>query len=314
MSLIPQASKRFRNIRPRGLLAIAVRTSLPAILITALIPMMLSCSDDGQQEAATEPAALKPESFTFFDLGINSRLDKKTRNELGNKLGRDAIEQRSIMDLEINYKGFLQKYFPKLNELNLDLNFPPGERVEHNTVKLMYRYALKKNVPFDYVELVFSNYTQAPLLFRINFRQDDAGIVDTLNSKYGQPRLIVWKEENGQSHYWTKTEDVLIVSQVPDQFGNPRYQIVIYFVKNLEQLIAINKVQALLQAHLDRRGQLDSDVSGRGTDVCLFLLFAYIDRQIVSTGIQSYNHSFIYRRAWFDEGYAPLLGIVQPVG
>ena len=121
------------------------------------------------------------------------------------------------------------------------LNFPPGERIEHNTVKLMYRYAAKKNVPFDYVELVFSNYTQAPILIKINFREDDAGIINTLESKYGQPQVVSWKEENGQSMYWIKNSDFLIVSQVPDQFGNPRYQIAIYFVKNMEQLIAAEK-------------------------------------------------------------------------
>ena len=236
-----QISQTCNRIKPRNVFATAAGTALPAILVAILIPILLSCSDSQQQEADTAPAAVIPESFTFFDLGTNSRLDKKTRDELSNKLGRDAIEHRSIMDLERNYRGFLKAYFPKLNELNLDLNFPPGERVEHNTVKLMYRYALKKNVPFDYVELVFSNYTQAPLLFEINFRQDDAGIVDTLKSKYGQPRAIAWKVENGRSDYWIKNSDVLIVSQVPDQFGKPRYQIVIYFVKNIEQLIATEK-------------------------------------------------------------------------
>lgn len=233
--------RRCLQIKPRNESAGTHRAALSAILIIILLPIFLSCSDSKQQEAATTPAAVMPESFTFFDLGINSRLDKKIRQELGDKLGRDAIEQKSILDLEINYKGFLQTYFTELHELNLDLNFPPGERVEHNTVKLMYRYALRKNVPFDYVELVFSNYTQAPLLFRVNFRRDDAGIIDTLKTKYGQPRTIAWKEENGQSDYWIKNSDVLIVSQVPDQFGNPRYQIVIYFVKRLEQLITTEK-------------------------------------------------------------------------
>ena len=210
-------------------------------LIIVLIPILISCSDSQEQDDSTAPAAVMPESFTFFDLGINSRLNKKVRQELGNKLGRDAIEHRSIMDLEINYKGFLQNYFPGLNELNQQLNFPPGERVEHNTVKLMYRYALKKNVPFDYVEFVFSDYTKAPLLFRINFRDDDAGIINTLESKYGQPQDVDGKEENGKSLYWMKNGDFLIISQVPDQFGNPKYQIVIYFVKNLEQLIDTEK-------------------------------------------------------------------------
>ena len=220
---------------------IASKTALYTIVIIVWVPIFLSCSDNQQQGDLTTPAAVMPESFTFFDLGINSRLNKMTRKELSNKLGRDAIEHRSIMDLEINYNGFLKTYFPDLNELNLHLNFPPGERVEHNTVKLMYRYAVKKNVPFDYVELVFSNYTKAPILFKINYRDDDAGITSTLASKYGQPQTVVWKQEDGQSKYWIKNSDVLIVSQAPDQFGNPRYQIVIYFIKNLKLLIAAEK-------------------------------------------------------------------------
>ena len=130
------------------------KPSLGAILSIVLISILMSCSDR-QENAESGPAETNKESFTFFDLGINTPLSKRVREELGNKLGRDAIEQKSIMDLEINYKGFLNNYFPSLNELNQRLNFPPGERVEHNTVKLMYRYALKKNVPFDYVELVF---------------------------------------------------------------------------------------------------------------------------------------------------------------
>ena len=218
-----------------------LKTALYVILSIVLIPIFVSCSDGQQPGDSTAPAAVMPESFTFFDLGINSRLDKNVRQELGEKLGRDAIEHKSIIDLEVNYRGFLKDYFPVLDELNRNLNFPPGERVEHNTVKLMYRYALKKNVPFDYVELVFSNYTKAPILFRINFREDDAGIIKTLESKYGQPEVLNWKAEDGQSMYWMKNSDFLLVSQVPDQFGNPNHRIAIYFVKNLEQLIATEK-------------------------------------------------------------------------
>ena len=239
----PQADRNLKrgsnkDIGPKDIYEIASKTALYVILIILLIPVLLSCSDSREPDDATAPAAVMPESFTFFDLGINSRLNKNIRQELGNKLGRDAIEQRSILDLEINYKGFLNQHFPGLNDLNRSLNFPPGERVEHNTVKLMYRYAQKENVPFDYVELVFSNYTQRPILFKINFRDDEAGIIKTLETKYGKPQVVNWKEENGQSMYWMINGDFLISSLVPDQFGNPTYQIVIYFVKNLEQLIA----------------------------------------------------------------------------
>jgi hypothetical protein len=37
--------------------------------------------------------------------------------------------------------------------------------------------------------------------------------------------------------YWQKHDDVLIVSLVPDQFGNPEYQIRIFFVENIRALL-----------------------------------------------------------------------------
>ena len=153
------------------------------------------------------------------------------------KLGRDAIERRSILNLEINYPGFLRKYFPQLNDINQQLNYPPRERVDHNTVKLMYRYAQKQNVPFDYVELIFSGYTQTPIIFRIHFKTDEANTIATLEKKYGAPKIIDWKEKNGQSMYWQKDGDFLIASLVPDQFGKHEHQIVIYYVDNIKQLI-----------------------------------------------------------------------------
>jgi len=197
---------------------------------------LTSCSDSKEPaEGAAPPAGT--ESFTFFDIGRTTMFSEKIRGELGQKLGRDAIERRSILDLEINYEGFLKKYFRQLNELDQQLNFPPRERVEHNTVKLMFRYAQKQNVPFDYVELVFSNYTKMPIFFKIHFKKDEANIIETLKNKYGNPKLIDWKENNGQSMYWEKDGDFLIVSLVPDQFGQHEYQIVIYYVDNLKQLI-----------------------------------------------------------------------------
>jgi hypothetical protein len=202
--------------------------------------ILISCGDN-RESAETVPATVNPESFTFFELGTNTKLTEDIRKDLGKKIGRDAIERRSTLDLDTNYAGFIIKYLPKINELNRKLNFPPGERVEHNTVKLMYRYAQRENAPFDYVELVFSEYTKTPLLFKINFQKDETGIVETLKTKYGPPQVIDWKEENGKSMVWRKNMDLLLVSLVPDQFGHHGYQIVIYFVQNLKQLIEIEK-------------------------------------------------------------------------
>jgi len=206
-------------------------------LVMGLTILILSSCGDKKEPAGDAGAAAQSESFTFFDLGKNSRLTKDIRDDLSQRLGRDAIEGRGIIDLAINYYGFLGQHFTSLHELNRELNSPAGERVEHNIVKLMYRYARKKNLPFDYVELIFSDYSQLPLLFKINFQKDEANIVQTLKSKYGEPRLIDWKNKDGQSMYWDKNNDILVVSLVPDQFGNPEYQIRIFFVENIKALL-----------------------------------------------------------------------------
>ena len=204
------------------------------------VPILSSCGDN-PESGKTASATDKPESFTFFELGTNTPLTERVRKDLGKKLGRDAVERRSILDLDTNYTGFIKRYLPKIDELNRKINYPPGERVEHDTVKLMYRYSQTKNAPFDYVELVFSEYHRTPLLFKINFRTDDTGIVETLKTKYGPPQIIEWKEENGSSMVWRKNMDLLLVSLVPDQFGQHGYQIVIYFVQNLNQLLEKEK-------------------------------------------------------------------------
>jgi hypothetical protein len=213
-----------------------------AVVFSLPLLFFFSCGEK-KEPAETQTAQVPSDSFTFFDLGGQSTLSKSVRNDLKQRLGRHAIEHRSIIDLDINFYGFLKKYFPSLYELNQNLNSPAGERIEHNTVKLMYRYARKENVPFDYVELVFSNYSQHPLLFRINFQKDEANIIETLKTKYGDPRLIDWKDKNGQSMYWEKNNDRLIVSLVPDQFGNPEYQIRIYFVENIKALLATESAE-----------------------------------------------------------------------
>jgi hypothetical protein len=213
------------------------KTFMIHLIISLLtIPILYSCGDN-PEPGDTVTATDKPDSFTFFELGTNTRFSERIRKDLGNRLGRDAIERRSILDLDTNYAGFIKKYLPKIDELNRKINYPPGERVEHDTVKLMYRYSQRKNAPFDYVELVFSDHTKNPLLFKVNFRKDDTGIVETLKTKYGPPQIIEWKEENGTSMVWRKNTDVLLVSLVPDQLGQHEYQIVIYFVQNINQLI-----------------------------------------------------------------------------
>ncbi|MCU0592215.1 MAG: hypothetical protein MUC57_12180, partial [Desulfobacterales bacterium] len=139
----------------------------PAVLAVILFSL-LACSDP--PPPPDRPAPTGPESFTFLDVGRNSRFSDALRKELAQKLGNDAIEQRGIIDLECNFNGFLAAHLPDLEALNRRLNHPPGERVEHDQIKLMYRYARQKNAPFDTVEMIFDARDGTPLVFRIRFK------------------------------------------------------------------------------------------------------------------------------------------------
>lgn len=192
---------------------------------------LLACGDGAQAPAPSSPAG--PESFTFFEVGRHSRFSESLRRELASTLGNDAVERRSIIDLESNYRGFLAAHLPELEALNLRLNHPPGERVDHEVVKLMYRYARQRNAPFNYVELVFDPHSGAPLFFRIRFKADETGLVEALRAKHGPPEVIDWDRENGQSLIWRKEGDVLMVALVPDAFGGIDHHVTIYFKENL---------------------------------------------------------------------------------
>jgi len=212
----------------------------PAVLAVMLLSL-LACSDPPPPPAPPAPGG--PESFTFLDIGRNSLFSDALREELSQKLGNDALERRGIIDLECNYNGFLAAHLPDLEAINRRLNHPPGERVEHDQIKLMYRYARQKNAPFDYIELVFDGPNGPPLVFRIRFKQDEAGLVDALRAKHGPPQIVPWEIENGQSLIWRKEQDVLLVSLVPNVYGGNDHHVFIYFTENLSRRTELDQSQ-----------------------------------------------------------------------
>jgi hypothetical protein len=165
------------------------------------------------------------------------------RRDLSQKLGNDAVERRSIIDLEGNYKGFLAAHLPELDALNQRLNHPPGERVDHDVIKLMYRYARTTNAPFDHVELVFDAHFRSPLIFRIRFKRDESGLVEALRAKHGPPQAVAWESDDGQSLVWRKEQDVLMVSLVPDAIGGIDHHVTIFFKENLERWTEFEQAQ-----------------------------------------------------------------------
>jgi hypothetical protein len=198
-----------------------------------LLLVFLACGQSGERPEGSAPPG--PESFTFFDIGRNSRYSEQVRTELSQKLGNDAVEHRSIINLEGPHQGLLAAQLSELEAINRRLNHPPGERVEHDVVRLMYRYARRKNAPFDYVELVFDGHYRSPLVFRMRFKKDEAGLLEALRAKHGPPQTIDGGAENGQSWIWRKEQDVLMVSLVPDAFGGIDHHVTIYFAQNLNR-------------------------------------------------------------------------------
>jgi hypothetical protein len=215
------------------------RTSA-TILILVLLFMLSSCSNNNPQAS---PKSEEMDGFTFFGLGQNSLLSGQVRDNLEDHLGSEAITARSTIDLSIHSPKFLKDNFPHLYALNSELNWPPNERIEHNITKLMYRYATKNELPFDYVELFFSNFSQKPLFFRIHATSKGDFTVNTLKKKYGPPQQIIKSEKAFQTLFWRKEKDVLTASLVKDRYDRLEYLFCIFYAKNLENLVKREKIE-----------------------------------------------------------------------
>ncbi len=207
-------------------------------LIAILLCMNLGCNNK-DSKTPQQPKIIK--GFAFFDLGANSRYSNAVRRKLGEKLGSDAISRQNVIDLTIYSDAFFNKHFPQLFKLNRELNLPEGERIEHNTTKLMYRYARLKETPFNDIILYFSNDTGKPLFFKISAGPDAAAIVETIKRKYGPPEQFEWQDKDGQTIFWKDHKDFFIVSSTKDRLGDPEYLFCIYYVNNLEEMLAMEK-------------------------------------------------------------------------
>jgi hypothetical protein len=219
------------------LLPLAAMRPLIVSLTLLLVAALAGCGGEKQESDDGAKAGSGRESFTFFDIGATSEYSDATRRSLEKILGNDAISHRNMIKLEINDNGFLKRHFPELDDLNRQLNSRIGDRIDHDTVKLMYRYARKRDVPFDFVEIQFSDHSGHPLTIDIQFGEDRLGTIGRLEEKYGPPKQVEGEQGEGKTLFWQKSQDYLLVSIRPDQFGNIEHRIVIYFTKNLRELI-----------------------------------------------------------------------------
>ncbi len=211
---------------------------LPVIILVIAFGIYLIFGNQEEEIVQIIPSGPN-DGFTFFELGASTRFTKDIRKSLEGQLGSDVLETNTIINLSVNYSGFLKEFFPSIHQMNLKLNDSSGARIEHNSIRLTYRYAQRMNTPFYYVELVFSNYSKQPLYFKIKSKKEGAEIIDTFNVKYGEAKKIDWAGENGSALYWKKSNDILLVSKLKDRFGFPEYHITMYFVENINQLISV---------------------------------------------------------------------------
>jgi hypothetical protein len=209
----------------------------------ALLALGLAACGDGGAPQGAAPPRTGVESFTFLGMGRETELGDRLRGELAEKLANPAVEHRGTIDLEAGDPGLLDDRLPEIAALHRRLNSPPGERVEHDRTRLMYRYARSKEAPFDLVELVFDPRTHRPLFFRVRFKKDDSGMLAALRDKHGAPAVDA-AAGDGRTLVWRKEGDALLVAIVPDQFGNPVHHVVIYFTENLQRRIAAEQPQA----------------------------------------------------------------------
>ncbi|CAN2043183.1 hypothetical protein GMMP1_1090011 [Candidatus Magnetomoraceae bacterium gMMP-1] len=223
-----------------------------SIILAILIAVGVFIYYNGEQSKPNLYEEKSQKGFTFFNLSADTTLSNKLRDNLSDKLGYGSEEDHTTMDLGINYRDFLEKYFPELAELNKKLN-PAKIRIEHNTIKLTYRHTKKKNTPFDSAEIIFSKYTKKPLVIEIKSKKQVLSIIDTIKTKHGQPDIIKWDGERGRSLYWKETDDVMIMSIISDKLGNSKYQIMIFYVNNIKKLIHTEEQEKTKQEKVKKK-------------------------------------------------------------
>lgn len=203
------------------------------VLLTACLGLF-GC---GGKDSSPPPDSGGPESFTFFEVGAQTVLTDSVRDRLRDQLGRPGVSQRNVLDLTIRSPEFLSQYFPGLADLHRKLNGTSGARVEHDTVRLDYRYMDRDATPFDRVQMTFDGETRKPLLVRIQTRRDGEAVAAALAEAHGPPRIIDAGPGIQQSRVWTREGDVLVFSVDEAAAGIPEYRIAIFYVNSLRRLV-----------------------------------------------------------------------------
>lgn len=217
-------------------LILALLAAGAVILVIATVITLTRARRD-VPAAATPDNPMPSGGFSFFDIDRTTVLTRELRNSLSETLGSDAIAHSTPLDLTVVDRAFLQTHLPEIAELNRGLNPPRGGRQEHNTTRLAYHRAERHQMPFRYIELVFSNLNGQPLYFIIQPTEDFADSIDALTAKYGPPRPIDSDELRFPVRIWEKDGDYLVATTIVRRNGRLTQELRIYFMDNLGLLL-----------------------------------------------------------------------------
>jgi hypothetical protein len=222
----------------------AIHTAVACLWLAAvLLAGIVACAPDENTDTAAEQEG-GAVSFTFLNIAANTPLNDAVRKNLESHLGDGYAETRAPIDLTLRPRGLLENRIPVLYALYRRFISDVGHRVEHNITRITYRYPRRQGTPFVFVRTVFSNYNHLPLYFRITMNEAGASVVEKLWEKYGEPATISMSGAE-EVFLWEKNGDALVVSRMINRLGNPEYDVMFYFVKNLTDLLATEKTERL---------------------------------------------------------------------
>jgi hypothetical protein len=228
------------------------RRLLFALSIIAVLTA--SCGDSSQNQTPLQSD--KDQGFTFFSVGPETLFSDHLKVALGKNLGSAAVESMNVIDLTIRQPDFLDRNFPDVGRMNRELNGESGQRVEHDTRRLIFRYLPASASPFRYAEWMFSGMSLKPLYCKIRAQRGGETLEGILTERYGRPSEIFCGNEPNRCLFWEHSGDLLILSIKENRRGEMEYEIMIYYLKHLEELIASEKAEKV-RLEKERRKALE---------------------------------------------------------
>lgn len=222
------------------------------LVLLSLSIFSLTRSQREIQRSEADAVETGATGFNFYGISRDTVLNRNLRQSLEQQLGYDAITHRAPLDLTIIDPEFTRAILPRVHRNHVALNPAFGGRREHAVTVLTYRRAQQKGAPFRYIKLVFDQQTGKPLHLVIQPADDDQGIFDALQTKYGPPTSVKHSRDGDEVMIWRKPDETLAGVSIRRRGGRIDRQLHFFFLTNIE-----HRVMQEREAAEARRRQAD---------------------------------------------------------